>query len=182
LNKPKALNLRTALAASGALFFALLLVQTTANGVHANEADPPFIRRVKQLEGIVIGVAPEGESCEQRLNAMEMKLFGQIQGGPVLERVGKIQDNIAGVEEGESNGFPDAVTQMLDRPAASIQRAPVNGSISTTVMSEPTTAANSEHGPVHAVTDYPLQKVVIHQQYRWSSGGRKQADRQSACC
>lgn len=152
-------------ASTGAMLVTLLFAQFASCPVGAAESDPPLIRRVKQLEGIVIGVAPDDESCEQRLNAMEMKLFGHVQSGAVLDRLERIKDSIAGVDEGEPSQEPTK------------SRAPVNGSISTSMMSGP---GRSELSSSRAIVDDPLQKVLIPQIESLLSPSTKSTNKQSA--
>jgi hypothetical protein len=69
---------------------------------------PSLKERIKQLENVVTGSAPRNETDEERISNVEMTLFGQQQGGTLLERVMKAQQTAASAAANKQDDWAPA--------------------------------------------------------------------------
>lgn len=106
---------------------------------------PSLNERLKQLENVVIGSAPANESNEQRILNVELKLYGQQQGGTLQDRLMKAQQTVAS----NSNKQDDWAATPMPTPSLSPSLLPPSIPQSTDV---PTPATPS---PTRASANSP---------------------------
>jgi tetratricopeptide (TPR) repeat protein len=75
-------------------------------GQTAPASEPDLITNIRSLEVKVLGAAPESESIDDRLVAMEEKLFGKKSSGSLFERLIKITQALTPKMGGESEIKP----------------------------------------------------------------------------
>lgn len=146
------MTLRTNLKRAPILQVAVLLT-CLAQSAYGDENLPSLKERLKQLENVVTGATPKDETDEQRISAIELKLFGRQHEGTLLDRIMQAQQSAASAAATKQDDW--AVTT----PTSSSGSATASPEHAPAPMQIPTTASPDGLISPDSITTKPTSSV-----------------------
>ena len=105
MSKKKRRSLKRSILLVGTIV-GLQLLNCAAKSFAEDSNLPSISTRVKQLEMVVLGSVSPDKSSEQRMSAVELKVFGVVQQGSLPDRLIKVQQTVA--DQNAKNSHTDA--------------------------------------------------------------------------
>jgi len=129
-------------------------------GQTAPASEPDLITSIRSLEVKVLGAAPESESINDRLVAMEEKLFGKKSSGSLFERLIKITQALAPKMGGEAELKPSQEAESAGKEKVSEVAPPAKTAPETANTGGSIANTNSETAPATSLNT-PLASAAL---------------------